>query len=36
MPGWGSLLDPADVKAVAAFVYHLGHRPVPEVLRKED
>jgi cytochrome c oxidase cbb3-type subunit 3 len=36
MPGWGRLLDPADVKAVAGFVYHLGGRPVPDVLRAGD
>ncbi len=30
MAGWGRYLGPDDVKAVAAYVYHLGGRRVPE------
>jgi mono/diheme cytochrome c family protein len=35
MPGWGTLIRPSDVKAVAAYVYHLAGRPVPEVFRAD-
>jgi cytochrome c oxidase cbb3-type subunit III len=35
MPGWGRLIRAGDVKAVAAYVYHLAGRPVPEVLRAD-
>jgi cytochrome c oxidase cbb3-type subunit 3 len=35
MPGWGNLIRAGDVKAVAAYVYHLARRPVPEVLRAD-
>ncbi len=34
MPGWGAYLGPADARAVAAYVYHLAGRSVPEVLRE--
>jgi len=33
MTGWANVLDPADLKAAAAYVYYLAHRPVPEELR---
>ena len=33
MPGWGPVLGPADARAVAAYVYHLAGRPVPDPLR---
>jgi cytochrome c oxidase cbb3-type subunit 3 len=36
MPGWATLLSPGDIKAVAAYIYHLAGRDAPEVLRKED
>lgn len=35
MEGWGKVLDPPDVRAVAAYVYYLGGKPVPEELRRE-
>jgi cytochrome c oxidase cbb3-type subunit III len=34
MSGWGRILDPGDIRAVAAYVYYLGKRPIPEELRK--
>jgi mono/diheme cytochrome c family protein len=34
MEGWSRVLDPPDQRAVAAYVYHLARRPVPEELRK--
>ncbi len=34
MDGWSHVLDPPDVRAVAAYVYYLAKRPVPEALRK--
>jgi cytochrome c oxidase cbb3-type subunit 3 len=34
MEGWGRVLDPPELKAVAAYVYYLARRPVPEELRK--
>ncbi len=34
MDGWGRVLDPPEIKAVAAYVYHLARRDVPEDLRK--
>jgi cytochrome c oxidase cbb3-type subunit III len=34
MPGWGHYLAPADAKAVAAYVYHLGGRAVPGPFRE--
>ena len=34
MPGWGRYLSPADAKAVAAYVYHLGGRTVPVPFRE--
>ncbi|WP_422924589.1 c-type cytochrome [Singulisphaera sp. PoT] len=34
MSAWGGVLDPPEIKAVAAYVYHLGGKPVPEDLRK--
>ena len=33
MDGWGRVLDPPEIKAVAAYVYYLAKRPVPEELR---
>lgn len=33
MPGWGGTLGPDAVRAVAAYVYHLAGRDVPEPLR---
>lgn len=33
MPGWDGVYSKADQRAVAAFVYHLGKRAVPESLR---
>ena len=35
MPGWKSVFNPSEVKAVTAFVYHLAGRDVPQVLRSE-
>jgi cytochrome c oxidase cbb3-type subunit III len=34
MDGWGRVLDPPELKAVAAYVYFLAKQPVPEELRK--
>jgi cytochrome c oxidase cbb3-type subunit 3 len=34
MDGWGRVLDPPEIKAVAAYVYFLAKRAVPEELRK--
>jgi cytochrome c oxidase cbb3-type subunit 3 len=34
MDGWGRVLDPPEIKAVAAYVYFLAERAVPEELRK--
>jgi cytochrome c oxidase cbb3-type subunit III len=34
MDGWGRVLDPPDLKAVAGYVYYLAKRQVPEELRK--
>ncbi len=34
MDGWSRVLDPPELKAVAAYVYYLGKRPVPEELRR--
>jgi cytochrome c oxidase cbb3-type subunit 3 len=34
MDPWSRALDPPEVKAVAAYVYYLARRPVPEALRK--
>ncbi|HKI20903.1 MAG TPA: c-type cytochrome [Isosphaeraceae bacterium] len=34
MTGWSNVLDPPEVRAVAAYVYYLAKRPVPEELRK--
>jgi cytochrome c oxidase cbb3-type subunit 3 len=34
MEGWGRVLDPPELNAVAAYVYYLARRPVPEELRK--
>ena len=35
MDGWSRVLDPPELNAVAAYVYYLAKRPVPEELRKE-
>jgi cytochrome c oxidase cbb3-type subunit 3 len=34
MEGWSRVLDPPELQAVAAYVYYLARRPVPEGLRK--
>jgi mono/diheme cytochrome c family protein len=34
MEGWGRVLDPPELKAVAGYVYFLAKRPVPEELRR--
>jgi cytochrome c oxidase cbb3-type subunit III len=34
MEGWGRVLDPPEVKAVAAYVYFLAKRAVPEEIRR--
>jgi cytochrome c oxidase cbb3-type subunit 3 len=34
MQGWGDVLDAAELRAAAAYVYYLAKRPVPEELRK--
>ena len=34
MPAWGRYLAPADVRAVAAYIYHLAGRPVPDPLHR--
>jgi len=33
MDGWGKVLDPAEVRAVSAYVYYLAKHPVPKELR---
>jgi mono/diheme cytochrome c family protein len=33
MPGWKETLGDRELRAVTAYVYHLAHRPVPEVFR---
>ena len=34
MEGWSRVLDPPELSAVAAYVYYLARRPVPEELRR--
>ena len=34
MDGWSRVLDPPELKAVAAYVYYLAKRPVPETIRE--
>ena len=34
MTGWSNVLDPPELKAVAAYVYYLAKHPVPEELRQ--
>jgi mono/diheme cytochrome c family protein len=34
MDGWGRVLDPPELKAVAAYVYYLARQAVPEELRR--
>jgi cytochrome c oxidase cbb3-type subunit III len=34
MDGWGRVLDPPELKAVAAYVYYLAKQAVPEELRQ--
>lgn len=34
MDGWGRVLDPPEIKAVAAYVYFLAQQPVPAELRE--
>lgn len=36
MTGWGQVLDPPQLNAVAAYVYYLAAKPVPEELRASD
>jgi cytochrome c oxidase cbb3-type subunit III len=33
MPAWGGTFGPDDLKSVAAYVYHIAGRPVPDGLR---
>ena len=33
MDGWSRVLDPPELKAVAAYVYYLAKQPVPDALR---
>ncbi|WP_435005352.1 c-type cytochrome [Tundrisphaera lichenicola] len=33
MPAWGGTYGTPDLKSVAAYVYHLGGRPIPDSLR---
>jgi len=33
MPAWSGAYGPDDLKCVAAYVYHLARRPVPDALR---
>jgi len=33
MPAWGGTYGPDDLKCVAAYVYHIAGRPVPDALR---
>src|SRR5262249_34206791 len=35
MDGWSRVLDPPELKAVAAYVYYLAKWPVPEELRQQ-
>ncbi len=34
MSAWAGVLDPPEINAVAAYVFYLAGKPVPEVLRK--
>jgi mono/diheme cytochrome c family protein len=34
MPAWAGTYGPEDLKAVAAYVYQIARKPVPEALRK--
>jgi cytochrome c oxidase cbb3-type subunit 3 len=34
MDGWGRVLDPPEIKALAAYVYYLAKQPVPPELRQ--
>jgi hypothetical protein len=34
MEGWSRVLDPPEVRAVAAYIYYLAKRPVPDEIRK--
>jgi cytochrome c oxidase cbb3-type subunit III len=34
MEGWSRVLDPPDLRAVAAYVYYLAKRPIPDELRQ--
>jgi cytochrome c oxidase cbb3-type subunit III len=34
MDGWSRVLDPPEVRAVAAYVYYLAKHPVPEEIRR--
>ena len=36
MDGWGRVLDPPEIKAVAAYVYYLAKVPVPRELRTPE
>jgi mono/diheme cytochrome c family protein len=36
MEGWSRVLDPPDLRAVAAYIYYLAKRPLPEELRKPE
>ena len=34
MAGWGLVLEPAQLRAVTAYVFFLANQPVPPVLRE--
>jgi cytochrome c oxidase cbb3-type subunit 3 len=36
MAGWGAVLESSQVRAVAAYVFHLAGQPVPDELRRAD
>jgi cytochrome c oxidase cbb3-type subunit III len=36
MAGWGQLLEPSQLRAVTAYVFHLAKLPVPEELRETE
>lgn len=35
MPGWKGILDPQEIQAVAAYVFYLAGRPVPDAFRPD-
>ena len=36
MDGWSRVLDPPEIKAVAAYVYFLAKLPVPDEIRRPE